>query len=176
MATLNLTIKTNKDVNRFKVSDQPQENLNRIINFVSGVAIGAQSGVIDIQSSSSDPAAASATATLTYASLVNNTDTVVLFGVTLTCVTGTPTSVQFKKETDATVTAANLAAAINNHATLAKYVAASSALGVVTITLKQKGAVGNFVKDITSAGSGIALVQFAGGAGGVENSAVTISR
>lgn len=176
MATLNLTIKTNKDVNRFKIASQPQENLNRIINFISGVAIGAQSAVIDIQSSSSDPVAASATATLTYASLANNVDTVVMFGVTLTCVTGTPTSVQFKKETDATVTAANLAAAVNNHTTLSKYVSASSALGVVTFTLKQEGSIGNFVKDITSAGTGVALVQFAGGAGGVENSAVTISR
>lgn len=181
MATLVLTIKTSKDPSVFKQASQDRENLNQLINLLSGVNIGAVQATVDVQSASADPVAATSTATLTYGSLVNNTDTVVMFGVTLTCVTGTPaasdaTTGQFKKQTDATVSAANLVTTVNAHTTLAKYVAATSAAGVVTFTLKNKGLVGNFIKDNTSAGTGIAWVQWANGAGGVTDTAVSIAR
>lgn len=181
MATLNLTIKTSKDPSVFKQVSQDRENLNRLINLISGVNIGAIQATVDIQSSSADPVAATSTATLTYGSLANNVDTVVMFGVTLTCVTGTPaasddTTGQFKKQTDATVSAANLVTTVNAHPTLAKYVSAANVAGVVTFTLKNKGIVGNFIKDNTSAGSGIAWAQWADGAGGVSDTAVSIAR
>lgn len=175
MSTLVVSIKTNKDHTEFKKSGQSRANLIRIRNLIEGLMSGANIGTVQVSGSTSDPVAAAATATITYASIAN-TDTIVILGVTLTCVTGTPTTDQFKKQTDATVTAANLVTAINANTTLAKYVVATSSLGVVTITAKQKGSAANYWKDITATGSGIALVQWTGGTGGAEGTAETIGR
>lgn len=182
MSTVNIQIRTPKSHLEFnKSGQQRQENVVKLINLLSGYASGAlESGEIYVSgSSASTLVAARATATLTYGSLVNNTDTWVGYGVTLTCVTGTPaasdaTTGQFKKETDATVTAANLAATINAHPTLLKYVSATSALGVVTIISNTKGSVGNFLTTHTSAGTGIANAAYSTGAGGTELAPVQV--
>lgn len=173
MPSLALVIKTPKTETNFSKAGQPRTNMKKIVNLLTGIMSGASRGAVYIQSSSSDPVAATATATITYADIADN-DTIVILGVTLTCVVGTPTANQFKKETDATVTAANLAAAINANATLAKYVTASSALGVVTLTVNMLGALGNFLAAITKTGTGIALVQWTGGTGGAGTAAVQI--
>jgi len=175
MASLVLTIKTSKDPTVFKQASQDRENLNRLINLLSGVNIGAIQATVDVQSASDDPVAAYATATITYASIAN-LDTITLFGETLTCVTGTPSTDEFKKLTDATVTAANLVTAANANEVISSLCTASSAAGVVTFTLKTKGIVGNYLADITKSSSGIALVQWANGTGGAQNSAVSIAR
>jgi phage tail sheath gpL-like len=173
MGTLVVSIKTSKDTTSFKKTGQPNANLARIISLLTGFQSGAFLGSIDVQSSATDPVAASATATLTYGSLAN-ADTITILGVALTCVTGTPSTDEWKKETDVTTTAVNLVAAINANTTLLKYVTATSALGVVTITVNQKGYIGNYLTDITKSSSGIALAQWASGTGGAETSAVTI--
>ena len=180
MSTVNIQIRTPKSYTSFNKSGQGKENLVRLINLLSGAASGAHVGEVYISGSTSSTLVAPySTATLTYGSLANNTDTVVMFGVTLTCVTGTPaasdaTTGQFKKQTNATVSAVNLVTTINAHPTLLKYVYATSALGVVTITLHQKGTVGNFIKDNTSAGTGIAWAQWTGGVGGAELAPVQV--
>ena len=182
MSTVSIQIRTPKSHLEFNKSGQSrQENMVRLINLISGYASGAlESGEIYVSgSSTSTLVAASATATLTYGSLANNTDTWVGYGVTITCVTGTPaasdaTTGQFKKQTDATVSAANLAATINAHPTLLKYVSATSSAGVVTITSNTKGAVGNFLTTHTSAGTGIANAAYSGGLGGAELAPVQI--
>lgn len=173
MSTLSLVIKTQKDPTTFKKTGQPRSNMNRIINLLTSIMMGGAQGSVSVQSSSTDPVAAAATATITYASIADG-DTIVILGVTLTCRTGTPTTDEFKKQTDATTTAANLVTAIGANATLAKYVTATSALGVVTITANTKGSFANYWKDITATGTGIALVQWTGGTGGAETSAVVI--
>ncbi len=76
-----------------------------------------------------------------------------------------------------TWTAASLAAAVNAHATVGQVVLASYAAGVVTVTAKQKGVVGNFIQlsdgdtTITSSGSG----YLTGGTGGATDTAVNYS-
>jgi hypothetical protein len=173
MASVNVSIKTSKDYTTFKKSSQRHSNFNNLINLLSGLACGALQGNVYVSGSTSDPVAATATATITYASIAN-ADTISLFGVTLTCVTGTPSTNEFKKQTDASVTAANLVTAANANSTIAKHCVASSSAGVVTFTLNTKGSIGNFLEDITKSSSGIALVQWAGGTGGVEASNETV--
>lgn len=174
MATVSITVNTSKDYTTFKAASQSSENMNRLINLLSGLSCGALIGNVYVSgSSTATTVAASATATITYGSLVNATDTWVGYGVTLTCVTGTPaasdaTTGQFKKETNATVTAANLVAKINAHSVLSKHVYASNVAGVVTVTSHTKGTIGNFLTTHTSAGTGIANVAYSGGIGGCE--------
>jgi hypothetical protein len=182
MSTVNIQVRTPKSYLEFnKSGQQKQENVVKLINLLSGYASGAlDSGEIYVSgSSTSTLVAAAATATLTYANLANSVDTWVGYGVTITCVTGTPaasdaTTGQFKKQTDATVSATNLVTTINAHPTLLKYVFASSSAGVVTITSNTKGTVGNFLTTHTSAGTGIADAAYSGGLGGAELAPVQV--
>ena len=169
MSTVVITVKTNKDHAVYKKAGQKSHNMNKLVNLVAGLNAGALVGDVFVSGSSTDPVAATATATVTYASIAAG-QTISLFGATLTCSSGAPSTDEFRKQTDATVTAANLAAAANANATIAKYCVATSALGVVTLTLNVKGSIGNFLEDITKSAAGIALVQWAGGTGGVEAS------
>ncbi|KKL53016.1 hypothetical protein LCGC14_2279680, partial [marine sediment metagenome] len=80
------------------------------------------------------------TVTLTYASIADQ-DTVTVHGIVLTCFTGSPVTelAQFKKETNATATGANLADLINaifdtTAGLLQSGVSASASSGVVTVT------------------------------------------
>lgn len=76
-----------------------------------------------------------------------------------------------------TYVASKLAAAVNAHATISQIVTATYAAGVVTVTAKQKGVVGNFIQftdsdsTITSSGSG----YLTGGTGGATSAATTYS-
>lgn len=136
-------------------------------------AVGATS--FGVQTSSGVVARATQTLTLTYGSISNN-DTLVIAGVTLTCVTGTPAGPQFKKQTDATVTAANLVALINSLATVSIYFYATSALGVVTITAQAPGKVGNFLTAVGSTGIVVGAATLSGGTGGCETTPVNYAR
>jgi hypothetical protein len=175
MGTVTINVKTNRLGTDFTKSGQPRHNINRCIKLLEGLNGGHILGSVDIQSSTSDPAAATTVATLTYASLANN-DTITILGVVLTCVTGTPTTDQWKKQTDATTSAVNLKTAINANATLAKYVTATSSAGVVTITCNLKGAIGNYLTVVTKSSSGIALVDWANGTGGPATAGTSIGR
>ena len=175
MATVSLVIKTTKDPTKFTQSSSPRTNLTRLINLLSGLAVGAVQGSVDVHASTNDPVAAAGSVVITYASAANN-DTLTIGGVTLTCVTGTPTTDQFKKQTDATVTGDNLVTAIAANATLAQLVSASNAAGTVTITCKMKGIIGNQIVMSTSNGTGFGLTQLANGAGGPAGTAETIGR
>lgn len=148
-------------------STRPHNACRKLVAFLEGAIGGLESCRVDVQTGSSDPVAASGTVTLSYADIANN-DTVTVAGTDLTCVTGTPAGAQFKKQTDATVTAANLAALINSNATTSKYVYATSALGVVTVTALVKHSLGNLVTLATSNATGFVLsgVALTGGAGG----------
>lgn len=104
-------------------------------------------------------AQASQTITCTFASAVSATDLIVLGGTTLTAKT-TPLSQAdfFIGTTDATM-AASLAAAINAHTTLSKYVFAvvtTAASGIVTVYSITPGLVGNFIT-LTKTGNGLAV-------------------
>ena len=152
-----------------------QRSLSNVAALLQGLAKGVKTGTINIQTSQTNAVSAAATATITYASIAA-ADTITLFGVTLTCRASGAVADEFNKTTDATVTAANLVTAANANATIAKYCTASSALGVVTFTVKARGELGNFLKDITKSSSGIALVQWAGGTGGATGAVTSYIR
>lgn len=104
-------------------------------------------------------AAAKASGTVTFAAAASNNDTVTINGVVFTFKTSPDAS--DKKEValgaNATASAANLTAAINEVST---YVSASSAAGVVTVTAKEAGAAGN---NITLAASAATAGTMSGG-------------
>lgn len=99
-----------------------------------------------------------ATGTATLATVIA-TNTLVIGGVTLTCVNSGATSVQFNKGTTDTLTAVNLAAAINALTTINKVVQASAASNVVTIVSLYPGTIGNLIT--LSAGGGTITVAAA---------------
>jgi phage tail sheath gpL-like len=168
MATVVVSIKTNKDHTQFKCANQKVTILYRLAELLkSQIAGSAEGAEVFVSTSSSDPVAATGTLTLTYGN-ISASDTVVVAGTTLTATTGSPTAVQFKKETDATVTATNLKNAINAQTALAKYLVATSALGVVTITAKFKGSIGNLITIVGSTGVVASAATLASGAGGPE--------
>jgi len=161
------------------VASRPQEGLTKLSNLMAEVAGGNKAASVLVTTGSAAPVQASGTATLVYADLAAN-DTITIAGITLTCVTGTPTSVQFKKVTDLATTAANLAAAINALATLNIYVSATSSGGVVTITAKQAGVIGNLVTLAASVDTPGAITvsdaALAGGTGGATGASVTYNK
>lgn len=174
MSTIVVTITTNEaDATQVAVAGQPHRCLRNVENILHAIATGSKLGGVAVQVSASDPVRASGTLTLTYASIANN-DTCVIGGVTLTCVTGTPSGyTQFKKQTDATVTAANLVVAINNNTSTSKFCSASSALGVVTITAHAAGTVGNQIATVGSTGIVAGAAVLASGAGGAGTAAAS---
>lgn len=82
-------------------------------------------------------------------------------------------AVQFLKETDATTTAQNLADKINDHSALGKVLSAEEASGVITLTCKQKGLVGNYIT-LAESGNGLAVSAgaLAGGTGGASSTEI----
>lgn len=161
-----------------KDTSDPRGEMRVLSHFFKRIEQGDDKGggtTVYVSDSASAPVRATNTLTLTYASISNN-DTVVIAGTTLTCVTGTPSGAQFKKQTDATVTAANLVALINSNATLKLLMKASNVAGVVTMTLLQFGAIGNQTPLVGSTGMVVGAATFASGAGGAETVAVSYAR
>lgn len=112
-----------------------------------------------------------ATGTATLASTVA-TNTIVIGGVTLTAVNSGATSVQFNVGATDTITATNLAAAINALTTINKVVQATSSAAIVTIACLVPGTIGNLVT--LSAGGGTITVG-ASLTGGTDGTQGTIS-
>jgi phage tail sheath gpL-like len=153
-------------------SSADSEGVRALANYLEACAGGNAEASIDVQTSASDPVAASGTITL--ASCV--TDTVTIGGVTFTG-TGSPsTEVEFETDGNDTADAAALAAKINAHSTLSKVVSATSSAGVVTVTCLVKGVVGNFIT-MSETGSTITLsgAALSGGTGGATTTAKTYS-
>jgi phage tail sheath gpL-like len=167
MSSVTVTIKTDKDYTRLNQASQPAENMNRLINMLSGFSCGALTGSVYVSGSTSDPAAASATLTLVSAIA---TDAITIGTVTMTATSTPTTNLHWEIDgADDTADAASLAAAINANPTLSKVVVATSAAGVVTVTALVKGVVGNQIPissaDSTITASGAFLT---GGTGGTN--------
>lgn len=167
MATVSITVNTTKDYTTFKAASQSSENMNRLINLLSGLSCGALLGNVYV-SGSSTATTVRASGTITLVSCATDTVTV---GKTTFTGTGTPTlSTHFETDGTDTADAAALAAAINAHADTSKVVYATSALGVVTVTALVHGTIGNHIvlsetgSTMTCTGSG----YLTGGLGGVE--------
>lgn len=173
MSSIIVSIRTNKDHEQYNKAGQPNQNMNRLLNIMAGLNAGSLQGEVFIQGSSAATLVAAAGAVaLTYAN-IDADDTVTICNTVLTAkASGANGTTQFNKETSATVTAVNLAAAINANTTLNKQVVASIAVaGTVIVTALQKGVVGNGLALATSDATAFALTAFAGGAGGATSSA-----
>ena len=183
MSSIQITVQTEKDVaSLVKPSGQMKENVKRALNIVNGVQSGVLKGVIHLSASTASPAAATGTFTL---ATVIATDAVVIgkttFTFTSTPTSNTATAVDVEVDgADDAADAAALAAAINANALgAAKYVYATSADGVVTLTSRFVGEIGNLINisspDVTITASAAYLSDGAGGAGPVADP-VSLSR
>lgn len=135
-------------------------------SYFKDLASGRRRGVLEVQTSNAAPARASGT--FTFVSVIA-TDTFTIAGVTFTF-TSTPT-LETDVEVDGadnTADAVAAVAAINAHSTISKIVKATSALGVVTVTAREPGVIGNFIAisdaDTTITTSGAYLTGGTGGA------------
>jgi hypothetical protein len=177
-----LTVNTTRaDLDKYLLATtDPRGECTALSQLFQNLASGSINGSVIAQKAATAAVKASGTITLVYAKLVA-TDTVTIAGITITCVTGTPSGfTEFKKVTDLATTAANLAAAINGLATLKIYCSATAAAGVVTVTLNQPGIIGNVVTLAKSSsdadGITVSAATFAGGTGGYTTGATTYSR
>ena len=151
MATLKLTIvsaRPTAQLQKFQVAGGKHAQAQRIINYLDSLQTGTE-----LAASASAPpsinvvvqdAAVRASGTFTLATVIA-TNTVVINGVTFTCVASGATGNQFNVGASDTLTAVNLAAAINTSVTalVSGYVTASSSGAVVTVTSAFYGTEGN---------------------------------
>jgi hypothetical protein len=183
MPSVQITLTTRKDpTNMVKPSGQGREDVKRVLNELNGIQAGKLPGVIQVSASATDAATASGTFTLVS---VVATDAVTIgkttFTFTSTPTSNTATAVDVEVDgADDTADAAALAAAINANALgVAPYVYATSALGVVTLTSRVPGVIGNLI-NISSADATItaSATYLSGGTGGsgTLGAPVTLSR
>jgi phage tail sheath gpL-like len=179
-STLVITVKSGRPVadnrSRFvKDASDPRGECRVLEHLFERLKSGLETGAsFTVSSSANAPVQASGTVTAVNASISAN-DTVTVAGTVLTAKSSGATGAQFNKGGTSTITATNLAAAINANCTV---VSASSVGAVVTVTCNTAGAVGNFVTLATSNGTGftISAATLASGAGGAEAAAVSYSR
>lgn len=109
----------------------------------------------------------SATGTVTLSASAN-ADTVTINGVVFTEVASAPTNNQFVHGGTDTITAANLAAAINSSttATIANNISATSAAAVVTVLSREMGTLGNLQTLAISAHGSVSGANLTGGTDG----------
>jgi hypothetical protein len=166
MSSVVITIKTSKDPTVFYKSNQDNQNINRLINLLSGMNVGAQIGAVYVSGSTSDPVAATAEVAITHANVTNN-DTTTILNTVITAATSGNGTTSWTIGANATADAIAMAACINANTTLNKQVVASIAVaGTVTLTAIQKGVVGNGLALATSDATAFGLTAFAGGTGG----------
>jgi phage tail sheath gpL-like len=132
----------------------------KLMQYIRSLMGGARSAVVQIAVN-----ALKASGTVTLSSH-DADDTVTVNGVVFTCVASGAAGAQYNKGADDTETAANLAAAINAHATLDGMLIATSLLGVVTLTALLPGELGNAVTLAISAHGSVSAARMAGGTNG----------
>lgn len=112
--------------------------------------------------------AVKATGLVTFTGAPTADDTVDIAGVTFTAKASGAAGNEFNIGGSVTITAANLAAAINASTDLASLVTATSAVGVVTLTAYVAGKIGNGL-ELVDALANATVTAFAGGLDGTEN-------
>jgi phage tail sheath gpL-like len=178
MTTLAISVKSGFSqqalIDRYKLgSNCVKEQCIALSQFFRNIAGGIDSAAITVNTGSADPVAA--TATIPLASCT--TDTVTIGTVTLTGSAAPANQNEFDTSGGSdTADAAALASCINAHTTLSTFLTASSALGVVTITAKVPGVIGNQIA-LAETGTTITLsgAFMAGGTGGATGTATAYS-
>ncbi len=135
---------------------------NNFVNYLTGLIGGTLQGAYLGFAVGAIQAVGTITQTSTGAA---NDETLTVCGVTFTAKTSGATGNQWNRNNTVATSATNLAAAINASADTNIYVTATSALGVVTVTMIQPGVLGN-VPTITESCSNTSCVSFAGGTEG----------
>jgi phage tail sheath gpL-like len=162
MPTLTLVLESNKDKGTLDEITVKTQALQYLKELASGNVWGRAWRF----TSTGTPAFASGTVTLAS---VPEDDTVTIGGITFTAKASPSGEAQFSQAGSDTADAASLASKINAHSTLSAVVSATSALGVVTITCRFPGVVGNF---ITLAETGTSMTvsgaRLSGGVGGIS--------
>lgn len=146
-----------------KNTSSPRIAITALRNLLTAVVGGARNASLAVSVDSTAPVKASATITCATAIATN---TITIGPQTLTLVNSGATTDEINKGGNNTLTAAAIAAAINAHAVTSKYVVASSALAVVTVTALQRGTMGNGIT-LASSGSTLAVsgAALSGGVG-----------
>jgi len=172
---------TRADLNDYvKDTTDPRNEMIALSSLFSKLAAGSIDGSVIVDKAATAFAKASGTITLDFAKTIAS-DTVTIGGNTITLVAGTPSgATEFKLDTSSTKTASNLVAAINANTTMNPYLVATSALGVVTLTMFQPGLVGNFItlaRTFTTTGAiAVSAATLTGGLGGFSSAGTTYSR
>lgn len=182
MASFVVTVQTPKDTSEMVIPGQPKENIKRALNVVNGIQAGRLPGKIELSASADNPVAATGTFTLVSAvatDAVTVGKTVFTFTSTPSVSTGTAQDVEVDGADD-TADAAALAAAINANAATSAYCYATSSLGVVTITCRLPGVIGNLINissaDATITASGTYLSGGTGGSGSLGTTLTQLIR
>lgn len=136
--------------------------LNNIINYFGGVSGGNYMAALRCAMG-----AVQATGAVTMTGLPSADETVTIGNVVFTAKASGATGNQFNIGASATITAANLAAAINASTTMAGRITATSAAGVVTLTVSVPGLIGNSVQ-LSETLSNATITAFAGGSNGTN--------
>jgi hypothetical protein len=136
------------------------ESIQRIGSYIHGISC-VLSGRINVVTG-----AVQAAGTITFTGRPTADQTLTVSGITLTAKdSGANGTTEFDTSASSvSVTAANLAATINANTTLNKIVVATSALGVVTVTVRAPGLVGNYLIALTESMDNTTTVTYAGGA------------
>jgi phage tail sheath gpL-like len=141
--------------------------LQHIRNNLNGIIGGNKRGT-SVVTYTAGTSAVAASGTVTCAS-ASAADTVTIAGIVFTAIAGTPAGNQFKVGVSDTADAASLVSAINGSTTagVQNCVVATSVAGVVTITAKLPGAMGNAITLASSNGTRLAVsgARLANGAG-----------
>lgn len=141
------------------VSPAAPEMTQRVASYTDAIAGGMYTGTLLVATS-----AVAATGTVTLASSISG-DTVTINGVVFTEVASGATNNQFNHGATDTITAANLASAINisTTANVNRVVSATSAAAIVTITSKVPGNIGNLGTLAISAHGSVSGATLTGG-------------
>lgn len=164
-----ITMTTNEAGGGAFTSDNPTLGLNKLANHCVALASGNKTGTTVISYNNGN--AVRATNTITWTGASTNNDTIVVNGVTFTAKTSGATGNQWNIGSSASTAAANFASAYNS-STSGTLVSANALSGVVTLTAKTYGTVGNgyTASDGTDSGS-VVTVGAAAFSGGANDSA-----
>ena len=147
--------------NRLEAVDS-KDALSKLAAYLESLVAGFKDGVVEVAAGD----AVRASGTFTFDTLAAD-DTIVINGVTLTAKESPAGESQFGLGADDDEAAENAAAKINAHssALLSGLVTASAASGVVTVTVKQPGKMGNCVTLSATGGATASGARATGGAG-----------
>lgn len=144
-----------------------RDTMQQLASYLRALAAGSRASGATVEL---DVGAVRASGTITFASTAaTNNQTCTIAGVTWTAKTSaTPLAAEYTVSTTPSVSATNLAAAINAYVAFNGILTASAALGVVTVYCSVPGKVGNGIVMANVNLSNTTIVSFANGTEGTQ--------